>query len=338
MHRTVVAAFALTGVALLAFLLFPLASAVMGAPAGTPAAGKAYWEQSSVECSRCHGVTGQGAYGPDLAGRGLNFEQFARAVRKPWGVMPAFTARQVTDQNIADMVAYFNSLPLVAEPGPWRTAVPDGAPLGQRLLIETAGCGQCHNAVLSGPRRGLGGDGADFKEFEEIVYEFAVQFPTGGMGNFSRARLPEETLRTIWNYISQDMGLRVPMTATLTAASAADGSVTYTLKLQNTGTKGKGLTAGEIYISMLVPVGSTVSSASTTGYQGVQPYTAGGTSVAVWLSPSIAAGDTQTYTLTVSGSGAASGAHAYAHWASPTRTLTPGISGDYVQTGHIRPQ
>jgi hypothetical protein len=69
----------------------------------------------------------------------------------------------------------------------------------------------------------------------------------------------------------------------------------------------------------------------------VQPYTAGGTNVAVWLSPSIAAGDIQTYTLTVSGSGAASGAHAYVHWASPTRFLQPGIAGDYVQTGHVRP-
>ena len=337
MRRNVGAAFALTCVALLAFLLFPLASAVMGAPAGSAAAGKAYWEASATWCSRCHGETGQGAYGPDLAGRGLSFEQFQRAVRKPWGVMPAFTDRQASDQNIADLVAYFNSLPKVADPGSWRTAVPDGAPLGQRLLIETAGCGQCHGAVLGNPRREAGGDGADYTWFEEMVYEHTSEFPTGRMGNYSEARLTEETLRTIWNHISQDLGLRVPVTATLNAASAADGSVTYRLTLQNTGEKGKGLTAGEIYISMLVPAGSAVSSASTTGYQGVQPYTAGGTSVAVWLSPSIAAGDTQTYTLTVSGSGAASGGHAFVTWAKPTRFLQPGISGDYLQTGHIRP-
>jgi hypothetical protein len=59
--------------------------------------------------------------------------------------------------------------------------------------------------------------------------------------------------------------------------------------------------------------------------------------VAVWLAPRITAGETQTYTLTVSGSGAASGAHAYARWMSPTRWLQPGIANDYVQTGHVRP-
>lgn len=82
----------------------------------------------------------------------------------------------------------------MAEPGPWRTNVPAGAPLGQRLIVETAGCGQCHGAVLGTPRRALGGLGADFAEFEEFVYEHTNEFPDGFMGNFSKARLPEPLL------------------------------------------------------------------------------------------------------------------------------------------------
>ena len=337
MKKALLGALVALSATVVALLLFPLAQAVSGAPAGTAAAGKAYWEATTVWCSRCHGANGEGAYGPDLAGRSWRFEEFARALRKPWGVMPAYTERQASDQNIADMVAYFNSLPAVAEPGPWRIEVPKDAASGYRLLIETAGCAQCHGGVLNQVRRAAGGVGADFKWFEEEIYEHTLATPTGRMGNYSRARLPEAVLEEIWHYVSVDMGLRAPVTATVAATAAADGAVTYRLTLQNTGEKGKGLAAGEVYISMLVPAGSSVASASTTGYQGVQRYTAGDADVAVWLAPRIAAGETLTYTLTVSGSGAASGAHAYARWMSPTRWLQPGIANDYVQTAHVRP-
>ena len=36
------------------------------APAGNVAAGKARWNEQ--ECAFCHGLHGQGGYGPDLAG------------------------------------------------------------------------------------------------------------------------------------------------------------------------------------------------------------------------------------------------------------------------------
>lgn len=314
---------------------FALTQVASTAPAGTAEAGKAFWD--SQWCQRCHGANAEGAYGPDLAGRGLTFEQVARAIRQPWGVMPAYTTQQVSDQTVADLVAYFKTLPAVAEPGPWRTKVPAGAPLGQRLLIETAGCGQCHGDVLGTPRRAAGGAGADFAWFEELVYEHTKEFPTGRMGNFSKARLTEDTLRTIWSYISQDLGLRVPVTAALSAKAAPDGTVAYTLTLQNTGQAGKGLAAGELYISMLVPAGSSVVNASTSGYQGVQYYAPGGTDVAVWLAPRLAAQEALTYTMTVTGSGAQAGSHAFVRWLSPTRWLAPGLAGDYAQTAHIRP-
>src|SRR3990172_3050061 len=158
------------GAMALAFLLLGPAQVASSAPPGTAEAGKAFWgKYTSLWCLSCHGVNAEGGYGPDLAGRGLAFEQAARAIRQPWGVMPAYTKQQVSDQDIADLVAYFNSLPAPAQPGPWRTQVPAGAPLSQRLLIETAGCGQCHGAVLGTPRRAAGGAGADFAWFEELA-------------------------------------------------------------------------------------------------------------------------------------------------------------------------
>jgi mono/diheme cytochrome c family protein len=78
-----------------AMLLLPSAQGGASAQtaAGDPAAGKAYSEREApavTACRNCHGLQGQGAFGPDLAGRGLNAAQVLRAVRKPWGIMPAF--------------------------------------------------------------------------------------------------------------------------------------------------------------------------------------------------------------------------------------------------------
>ncbi len=307
-------------VALLLFLVVPAAT---GAPAGDAAAGKAFWNRyTSLWCLSCHGTNGEGAYGPDLAGRALTFEQFQRAVRQPWGVMPAYTARQVSDQDIADMVAYFKTLPSVAAPGPWRTTVPTGAPLGERLLIETFGCAQCHGSSVGSPRQEAGRVGADFKWFEEQVYEHSVEFTGGRMGDFSKARFPEETLKTLWTYLSQTVGLRVPVSAAVTATSAGS-STTYTLTVRNTGLVGKGMSADQMYLSLEVPANSTVTSATSEGYQGVQTYAAGGYSIAVWLVPRLAAGQTLTKTMTVSGSGG--GANAFVNW------LGPQVGGQSVQ-------
>src|ERR1700716_3691642 len=115
-----------------ALLLLPLAQGGASAQtAGDPAAGKAYWEReapAATACRNCHGAQGQGAFGPDLAGRGLNAAQVVQAVRKPWGAMPALAQSQMRHQQAADLAAYFASLPKVAEPGKWRFEVPPGAP------------------------------------------------------------------------------------------------------------------------------------------------------------------------------------------------------------------
>src|ERR1700730_3726943 len=107
-----------------AMLLLPLApGGAFAQAAGDPAAGKTYWERdapAATACRNCHGLQGQGAFGPDLAGRGLNAAQVKQAVRKPWGIMPAFVEIQMSDQQAADIAAYFATLPKVAEPGKWR--------------------------------------------------------------------------------------------------------------------------------------------------------------------------------------------------------------------------
>ena len=93
-------------------------------PAGNAERGKVLWQKTEhVECFECHGTNGEGALGPDLAGRRLTRAQFIHAVRKPWGVMPAYVESQISDSELDDLIAYFASLPSVSEPGAWRRPV-----------------------------------------------------------------------------------------------------------------------------------------------------------------------------------------------------------------------
>ena len=52
--------------------MLPLAQAAAQAQ-GDAAAGKAIWDGPNTQCKNCHGANGEGAFGPDLAGRKLRW-------------------------------------------------------------------------------------------------------------------------------------------------------------------------------------------------------------------------------------------------------------------------
>jgi mono/diheme cytochrome c family protein len=299
----------------LALLLFPFVQAERGGAAAS--AGKTLWEDPGTRCKNCHGNEGEGGYGPDLAGRQLSVEQFTRAVRQPWGVMPAYTPQQMSDEQLAQFAAYFAGLPRVAEPGKWRTPLPEGAPLGQQLLIGTAGCGQCHGPVLGGPRQAAGGAAADFAWLQKMVYTHTTaepRFAKGRMGNFSPRRLPVSALEEIWRYMSKDLGLRANVRAELTS----DAPATYKLAIENRGIPGKGFTAEDVTISLALPAGCTVTATTGPGYQGVKRDPKAGTDAAVWTLPRIEPAAKLTYTVTLAGAGASAGIKSGAiRWAKP---------------------
>jgi len=146
------------------------------AQVGDSAAGKEFW--NGYECAHCHGLYGQGGYGPDLAGLGLTFEQFKHQVRQSWGIMPRWSEKQVSDKELANVFAFLTSLPHVATPGvpppgvppdisnrrvgennigrPSRVTAPPNAPLGQRYAVNLAGCAQCHGPEQRSSREEMG--------------------------------------------------------------------------------------------------------------------------------------------------------------------------------------
>ena len=304
-------------------LAMVLASSLMlassAAAQGNAEAGRKLWAGNTLECSNCHGTEGQGGFGPDLAGRRLPVEQFRHAVRVPWGIMPAYIEKQISDQDMSNLVAYFDSLPRVAQPAPWRTQVPAGAPLGQQLLIATYGCGQCHGPVMDDTRGDAGLAGADYAWFANLVYNHttasAEERRLSGanpdtpmrMGNFSRTRVPESPLQQIWNYISVDLGLRAAMRGRFTAGVPAGSGMTYTLNVENTGLAGKGRTAEDLTISLILPPGTSVVNTTGAGYQGVRRDAQTGADLAVWTLARMAPRDRQAYTITLSAPSPATG-------------------------------
>ena len=63
-------------------------------------------------CYQCHGRQGQGSSaGARLAPSPMPLAGFARYVRQPRGEMPPYTAKVVTDQELADIHAFLRSVP-----------------------------------------------------------------------------------------------------------------------------------------------------------------------------------------------------------------------------------
>jgi hypothetical protein len=237
--------------------------------------------------------------------------------------MPAYVESQLTDQEIADMVAYFNSLPPAPKPSAWRTPLPAGAPRGQQLATAVIGCAQCHGATFETPRHGAAEVSGDFEWFKHMVYEHTTGqteqwaqldrslqpvTPYGAgppgrnrirMGNYSRARLPEATLKEMWDWMN-DLGVHLAvLRARITAGEASPGAAPYTIEVVNTAVKGKGITNEDVTVAVALPAGTKVVSTAGAGYEGVKHDDEAKSDVAVWRVPRMAPGDRQSFTITL---------------------------------------
>lgn len=293
------------------------------APPGDPEAGKAVWALGNTACRNCHGPAGEGAFGPPLAGRKLSYPRFKEYVRNPAGRMPAYIESELTDQEIADLVAHFNRLPPVEKPGAWRFELPDSAPRPQQLAVAVIGCGQCHGPTLETPRHGAGEVSGDWEWFKAMVYEHttaqraqwsqldplippATPRPAGPpgrnrlrMGNYSRSHLPEPLLRDIWSWMTE-LGPLVPISARITAEAQRRAGFTYVVNVANAGVKHKGLIAEDVTVMIEVPETAQVLSATGAWYEGVRRHGGGKSTTAMWRVPRLAPTERQTFTITLS--------------------------------------
>jgi mono/diheme cytochrome c family protein len=326
------------------------------APTGDPVAGQRAFGGGAAFCSQCHGGRGQGGLGPDLAGRALSFEQFKRAITRPWGIMPSY--KNLDDKIIADMHAFVEQQAKVAQPGPPGVPTPpDGSPLGQQIFIAT-GCGQCHRAEAADPRRDMGAFAKEmtYDLFAKIVYDgerrvYAVHTPPPlRMGVFSRERLPEPALRVIYDWLTKDTGLRVPMTAEVSAGRPEAGNTMFSISVENEGNTEKGLAAEDVSLSLVLPPGAQVVATTGSGYQGVRDDADHKGSIALWRVARVAAGQKVLFTITLAGRPTPQGLfeNSTVEWQKPVirrpagQTLKDprlpdkaGFSGDWISTTGI---
>lgn len=90
----------------------PPPASTPGQPLGDVSRGQVIYAQ---QCAACHGSAGEGGIGP-----ALNTDEFAQefaddaaltaVVRTGRGVMPAYGSNRLTDQAMADLIAYMRSL------------------------------------------------------------------------------------------------------------------------------------------------------------------------------------------------------------------------------------
>jgi len=62
-------------------------------------------------CYECHGTQGQGGTGPHLAPKPIALAALTAFVRKPSGGMPPYSAKVLSDAEVADIYAYLLTIP-----------------------------------------------------------------------------------------------------------------------------------------------------------------------------------------------------------------------------------
>jgi hypothetical protein len=243
--------------------------------------------------------------------------------------MPAFIDKQVSDAEIGNLVAYFSGLPTVEQPGKWRFPVPPNAPRGQMVAL-TSGCAQCHGPILAGPRSAIGGVDMDFDWFKSLVYDHTTALPLleawleekprprMRMGNFSPNRMWESQLREIYDW-ARDLGPRARLEARLGKGTSAGNGVTYPLTIENGGIKGRGVTAEDLTVRLIVPKDAEVIATTGDGYQGVRPDEQAKANVATWKLPRLAPKDHASIGITLSKAAtAADNLSGEVRWSKPT--------------------
>jgi hypothetical protein len=97
--------------------------------------------------------------------------------------------------------------------------------------------------------------------------------------------------------------------------------------------KGKGVTAEDVMVSVVLPPGSKVVNASGMGYQGVRRDEAAKADVAVWQLPRLAAADRQTLAVTVSGLTPDAALRGTIRWGRPAVKADPVVNLQVAPAG-----
>ena len=91
----------------LAILVFALVSGC-SAPEGNVADGQRWYRMHN--CHACHGETGSDGKGLQIGGLDMGFHSFKKRLRNAeTPIMPAYSKEQISDQDVADILAFLKA-------------------------------------------------------------------------------------------------------------------------------------------------------------------------------------------------------------------------------------
>jgi mono/diheme cytochrome c family protein len=155
--------------------------------------GRSLWAQS--ECIGCHGGNAQGSTGgPALANTPLTIREVINITRRGGPGMPKYPARQISDQDLQDMYAWFQN--------------PVPAPTGEREQDPwtQSGCGGCHGANGEGASApALTSTSQPFSAFETVIRQGAE-----GMPKSPTSQVSDQDLRDMYAWLQAQAPIPAP--------------------------------------------------------------------------------------------------------------------------------
>ena len=142
----------------------------------------------------CHGADAQGGVGPRIGPPSSTMVQFLTSVRQPTGQMPPYSAKQVSDQGLADLYAYLKTM---AAPAQAPVTLTGKAEHGKQIFTSY-GCYQCHGYVGQGGAAGVRIGPPPFSLQAVMAY---IRQPTGNMPPYTNKVVSDQDVADIYSYL-----------------------------------------------------------------------------------------------------------------------------------------
>ncbi|HZY41086.1 MAG TPA: c-type cytochrome [Anaerolineae bacterium] len=198
-------------------IMLGLMTSVASADAGDAARGQHLWQDVKL-CKNCHGANGEGAYAGPRAGDGKSADDWLKQVRTPRANMPHFNDVQVSNQEVADMWTYMQTLPAPASFTPKQFPLSANASAGEQLVAQKR-CVACHGDYSATLKFRFVAQGRTTIDTATVLKQ--LRTPAQNMPAFSAEQVSEEQAAQIAAYLQT----RLDAVAAAGAAASAPNTL-----------------------------------------------------------------------------------------------------------------
>lgn len=206
-------------------IMLGLMTSVASADAGDAARGQHLWQDVKL-CKNCHGLNGEGAYAGPRAGDGKSADDWLKQVRSPRANMPHFSDVQVSDQEVADMWTYMQTLPKPAAFTPKQFPLSANASAGEKLVAEKR-CVACHGDYSGTLKFRFVAQGRKTIDTATVLKQ--LRTPAQNMPMFSATQVTDEQAAQIAAYLQTRLDAVAAGSATSTTAASGTAAAPNTL-------------------------------------------------------------------------------------------------------------